>query len=107
MGSLAAGVTVVTTTGKDGEHKGFTASAITSLSLEPRMLLVCVNENSSSLDAIKDAGVFTVNILASNQQEVAQQFATREGDRFGGLRWRPGTATSTPVINGTLAYAEC
>ncbi len=107
MGSFATGVTIVTVKGKDGENRGFTASAVSSLSLEPRMLLVCVSEHSTSLDIIKEAGVFTVNILASTQQEIAQQFATRAGDRFAGLRWRTGGETGAPIIDGALAYAEC
>ena len=107
MGSFATGVTVVTVKGKDGENRGFTASAVSSLSLEPRMLLVCVSEYSTSLDIIKEAGVFVVNVLASTQQEIAQQFATRAGDRFAGLRWRPGSETGAPIIDGSLAYAEC
>jgi flavin reductase (DIM6/NTAB) family NADH-FMN oxidoreductase RutF len=107
MGSFATGVTVVTVAGKTGERKGFTASAVSSLSLEPRLLLVCVNEHSTSLDAVKEAGSFVVNILASTQQEVAQQFATRAGDRFQGIRWRPGPITGAPVLDGTLAFAEC
>src|SRR5262245_596106 len=77
MGSFASGVTVVTVTGKDGGNRGFTASAVSSLSIEPRMLLVCVNEHSTSLEAIENAGNFVVNIMSSTQQEIAQQFATR------------------------------
>ena len=107
MGSFATGVTVVTAVGKDGERRGFTASAVSSLSLEPRMLLVCVSERSTSLALIKEAGCFAVNILASTQQEVAQQFATRAGDRFEGVRWRTGSETGAPILHGALAYAEC
>jgi flavin reductase (DIM6/NTAB) family NADH-FMN oxidoreductase RutF len=88
-------------------QRGFTASAVSSLSLEPRLLLVCVNERSTSLEAIKGAGCFAVNILAADQQEIAQQFATRSGDRFKGCRWHPGPDTGAPVIDGSLAYAEC
>lgn len=107
MGSFASGVTIVTTKDKDGTPRGFTASAVSSLSLEPRMLLVCVSEHSSSLDAIMEAGAFCVNILAANQQEIAQQFATRQDNRFAGIRWRSGAETQAPVIDGSLAYAEC
>jgi flavin reductase (DIM6/NTAB) family NADH-FMN oxidoreductase RutF len=107
MGSFASGVTIITVIGKDGQPHGLTASAVTSLSLEPRMLLICVSEHSSTLDEIVAAGSFAVNILATEQQETAQQFATRKDDRFGGVRWRPGTETGAPVLDGSLAYAEC
>jgi flavin reductase (DIM6/NTAB) family NADH-FMN oxidoreductase RutF len=107
MGSFASGVTIVTVADKDGNPHGFTASAVSSLSMEPRMLLVCVNEHSATLDIIREAGAFAVNILSADQQEVAQQFATRTVDRFSGLRWRPGTVTESPIIDGSLAYAEC
>jgi flavin reductase (DIM6/NTAB) family NADH-FMN oxidoreductase RutF len=107
MGSFASGVTIITTFGKDGQARGFTASAVSSLSLEPPMLLVCINEHSTTLDEIKEAGSFAVNILSTDQQETAQRFATRRDDRFGGLRWRRGAETGAPVIDGSLAYAEC
>lgn len=107
MSSFASGVTVITVIGPDGTPTGFTASAVTSLSLEPRMLLVCVSERSATLQAVKEAGNFVVNILSGSQQYVAQQFATRRDDRFGGIRWHAGQTTGAPVIDGSLAYAEC
>jgi 3-hydroxy-9,10-secoandrosta-1,3,5(10)-triene-9,17-dione monooxygenase reductase component len=107
MGSFASGVTVVTTKSAEGLPLGFTASAVTSLSLEPRQLLVCVNENSSTLEEIRASGVFTVNILTTEQQDIAQRFSTRRNDRFEGIRWRPGPVTGMPVLDGSLAYAEC
>ncbi len=107
MGSFASGVTVVTVMGEDGAPRGFTASAVSSLSLEPRMLLVCVNERSTTLQTILQAGSFAVNILSAAQQDIAQQFATSSGDRFAGVRWRPGTVTGAPLIDGSLVYAEC
>ena len=107
MGSFASGVTIITVTGKDGEPHGFTASAVSSLSLEPRMLLVCVNQHSATLSLMQEAGTFAVNILSTAQQETAQQFATRQEGRFTGIRWRPGTETGAPILDGTLAYAEC
>jgi flavin reductase (DIM6/NTAB) family NADH-FMN oxidoreductase RutF len=107
MGSFASGVTVVTVMGADGVPRGFTASAVTSLSLEPRMLLVCVSDKSATLDVIKQAGAFAVNIMTASQQHIAQQFASQQADRFAGVRWRPGAETGAPVIDGSLAYAEC
>jgi flavin reductase (DIM6/NTAB) family NADH-FMN oxidoreductase RutF len=108
MGSFASGVTVVTVKADDGqEPTGFTANAVSSLSIEPRMLLVCVNDRSSTLALIEQAGYFVVNILSARQQEIAQQFATRRDNRFEGIRWRPGHETGAPVLDGSLAYAEC
>jgi flavin reductase (DIM6/NTAB) family NADH-FMN oxidoreductase RutF len=106
MGSFASGVTVVTV--MEGEvPRGFTASAVSSLSLEPRMLLICVSKYSTTLGLIKESGTFVVNVLSAEQQEVAQQFATRTGDRFEGIRWRTGAVSGAPVIDGSLAFAEC
>ena len=107
MGSFASGVTVVTVKGQDGEPAGFTANAVTSLSIEPRLLLVCVSDQSPTLAMIQEAGSFVVNILSAEQQESAQQFATRPYNRFEGVRWRPGHETGAPVLDGSLAYAEC
>jgi flavin reductase (DIM6/NTAB) family NADH-FMN oxidoreductase RutF len=107
MGSFASGVTVVTVSMKDGEPTGFTANAVTSLSIEPRMLLVCVSEKSATLSQIEEAGSFVVNILSAGQQDTAQQFATRRDNRFEGILWRPGHQTGAPVLDGSLAYVEC
>ena len=107
MGSFASGVTVVTVISPNGTPTGFTASAVTSLSLDPRMLLVAVSEHSATLTAVQEAKCFGVNILSTQQQEVAQQFATRRDDRFGGVRWHPGPVTGAPLLDGSLAYAEC
>jgi flavin reductase (DIM6/NTAB) family NADH-FMN oxidoreductase RutF len=106
MGSFASGVTIVTTM-EGNVPRGFTASAVSSLSLEPRMLLVCVSKFSTTLDVIKANGYFVMNVLSAQQQEVAQQFATRALDRFEGIRWRAGAESGAPVIDGSLAYAEC
>lgn len=107
MGSFASGVTIVTVASAEGTPRGFTASAVTSLSLEPRMLLVCVSERSTTLDLIIEKGLFAVNILSASQQYIAQQFATPRDDKFVGLRWRPGHETGAPVLDGSLAFAEC
>ena len=106
MGSFASGVTVVTTLDPEGQPRGFTASGITSLSLEPRLLLVCVNAASATLAAIEARQHFVVNILTDAQRALAQRFASRRDDKFVGVAWHPG-ATGTPVLDGALAYAEC
>src|SRR5690348_1438387 len=106
MGSFASGVSIVTTIEPDGQPRGFTASGLSSLSLDPRLLLICVSAKSATLAAIQGRDAFTVNILTEAQRELAQRFASRQENKFAGVDWRAG-ATGTPVLDGALAYAEC
>ena len=106
LGSFASGVSIVTTLEPDGQPRGFTVSGMSSLSLDPRLLLICVSANSATLAAIQDRDAFTVNILTEAQRELAQRFASRQENKFAGVAWRAG-ATGTPVLDGALAYAEC
>ena len=86
IGHFASGVTVLTTRGDDQDF-GATASAVSSLSLEPPMLLVCLDQRSSTQEAIHATGRFAVNILDENQGAgVAERFASRRGtDKFADL----------------------
>ena len=105
VGRFASGVTVVTTSSNDRRY-GTTASAFTSLSIDPPMVLVCLNRTSETQAAIWESGVFCVNILAEGQQDVAQHFAGK-GDKFAGpIRFDEGHL-GVPVIRETLAYLEC
>jgi flavin reductase (DIM6/NTAB) family NADH-FMN oxidoreductase RutF len=106
MGSFASGVTVVTTQVPGEMPRGFTASAVSSLSLEPRLLLVCISNVSATLAAIRAAQAFAVNIMASEQQALAQRFSGRVDTKFQGVQWTPG-ALGQPVLEGALAHAEC
>ncbi len=106
MGSFASGVTVITTQAPGEPPRGFTASAVSSLSLEPRLLLVCVSNVSVTLAAIRAAGAFAINIMASEQQAVAHRFAGRIEAKFQGVSWESGPL-GMPLLNGALAYAEC
>lgn len=106
MGSFASGVTIVTTLDAQGEPRGFTASGVSSLSLEPRLLLVCVNRQSATLEAVEHSKSFVVNILADHQRDLAHLFAARQPAKFTGVPWQPGT-TGAPILPGVLAHAEC
>ncbi len=77
MGHFATGVTVVTSIGDDGEPVGTTASAVTSLSLDPPLVLVCFDRESQTLQAIRAHGAFAVNVLAAPQQHLSANFARR------------------------------
>jgi flavin reductase (DIM6/NTAB) family NADH-FMN oxidoreductase RutF/DNA-binding GntR family transcriptional regulator len=104
IGRFASGVTVITTT-VDGVRFGTTASAVTSLSLEPPMVLVCLNRSSDTQAAVLKAGTFCVNILAEGQEELAYQFA-KKGDKFANVLCDEGL-NGVPVLRDTLAHLEC
>lgn len=107
MGRFATGVTVVTTA-SDDVTRAMTANAVSSLSLDPLLLLVCVQHSASIHDVLIDAGVFAVNILAGDQLELSQLFASRgEFDEpMGGVSYRSGQ-TGAPLLDGVLAWVDC
>ncbi len=107
-GSFATGVTVITT-GRDGVYHGMTASAFTSVSLEPTQILICVDRTAVTLDLLHKTGHFNVNVLAADQEQLARAFATKESPESHGLNgvdYRMGE-TGLPLLNGALAYLEC
>ncbi len=106
LGCFAAGVTVVTTRQPDGAPCGLTASAFTAVSLDPPLVLVCVDRTSESYPHLATAGVFAVNILTAAQEDVSARFAVSGGDKFAGVSFRWGS-TGAPVLRQHLAYLEC
>lgn len=104
-GRFATGVTIITTTDSEG-LAGTTASAVASLSLDPPMMLVCLNKTSATHDRIKASGVYGVNILAKEQNQIAFTFAKKGGDKFAGVSWSPAI-NGVPFIGGSLARVAC
>jgi 4-nitrophenol 2-monooxygenase / 4-nitrocatechol 4-monooxygenase, reductase component len=105
IGRFATGVTVITTR-HDGRDHGMTASAVSSLSLQPPMLLVCINRASPTGDAMRHSGAFVVNVLAEDQADLAHRFAMPSSDKFSGVD--VARTTLGPVtIAGALAHIEC
>ncbi|WP_085315445.1 flavin reductase family protein [Derxia lacustris] len=106
LASFPSGVTVVTTRTADGQPRGFTASSFTSVSLEPRLVLVCIARGAASFDAFAGAPRFAISVLADGQTEVSNLFASRQADRFGSCDWQDGR-TGLPLIAGASAFFEC
>jgi flavin reductase (DIM6/NTAB) family NADH-FMN oxidoreductase RutF len=106
MGHFATGVTIITTLTKAGEMHGLTANAFTSVSLEPPLLLISVDKKAESWPAFEESRVFTVNILADDQEGLSRKFAVSGGNKFAGVAYRIG-ANGAPILDGTLAYIEC
>ena len=107
MARFASGVTVVTTRESDGEAVGFTASAFSSLSLDPPLLLVCLQKDADCYAAFMEAEQFGVSILAQGQSAIAMRFATKAIDKWDGTPSVPGSATGIPLIEGASARLEC
>jgi 4-nitrophenol 2-monooxygenase / 4-nitrocatechol 4-monooxygenase, reductase component len=105
IGRLASGVTVITAVSNDRRF-GATASAVSSLSLEPPMLLVCMNRQSATGAAILRARAFAVNVLAEDQDYLARRFASRDPDKFHGISVTEGSY-GEPLLDGALAQFEC
>jgi flavin reductase (DIM6/NTAB) family NADH-FMN oxidoreductase RutF len=105
LGYFASGVTVVTT-GHAGELHGMTVSSFSSLSLNPPLVLICIDKSVASNAAILQAGQFVVNILERRQEHISRRFATAESDKFKGVAWHTGTL-GLPVLDRVLAVIEC
>jgi 4-nitrophenol 2-monooxygenase / 4-nitrocatechol 4-monooxygenase, reductase component len=106
VGHFASGVTVITTV-VDGEMFGTTASAVSSLSMDPPMMLACLNRSSSTHDAVVKAGWFGINILAEEQGGLAMQFGRKGGDKFDGVGVTRSEHGGVPMIDGALAQIVC
>ncbi len=107
MARFASGVTVVTTRDVDGRAQGFTASAFSSLSLEPPLVLVCLEKRAQSHPSFMAAAQMAISILAADQAEVALHFARKQADKFAGVATVPGAVTGLPLIPGALVHLEC
>ena len=107
MGHLPTGVTIVTSRGEDGTPLGLTVSAIVSVSLDPILLLVCIHREAASHDPILQNGSFTVNVLSSEQAELAMRFAAEMPEkRFDGLH-AGESPLGNPLVPGSLAWLDC
>jgi len=104
--SFAAGVTVVTTRDRDGHPSGLTASAFTSVSLAPPLVLVCVDHAATAHADFRGRGWFAVNVLRREQESLSRRFAASGGDKFRNVPYHEG-ASGLPLLDGTLATLEC
>jgi flavin reductase (DIM6/NTAB) family NADH-FMN oxidoreductase RutF len=107
MGHFATGVAVITSVGADGRPVGTTANAVSSLSLDPPLLLACFDRSSQTLAAITAHRAFAVNILAAPQEELSANFARRGPTAdWDDVPHQPGL-TGSPRLHGVLATLEC
>lgn len=106
MGRFTTGVAVVTSVDAGGEAQGMTINSLTSVSVDPCVLLVSLTVGTRTATALDDAGRFAVSILGVRQEPIARRFATRGGARFDGLQ-QTLTDSGLPVVADALVHADC
>lgn len=106
LGRFASGVTVVTTKDANGELHGITVSAFCSVSLEPPMVLICIEKTAGSHPALEESAIFVVNILREGQSSISELFASQSPEKFALSDWSPGIE-GVPVLHNALATLEC
>ncbi len=106
IGRFATGVTIVTTTGPDGPA-GMTTNAVTSLSLDPLLLLVCFDRGSRTLDVVRQSRRFAVNVLRAQDVELAAVFASKRVAREKFDSVTHTNAHGVPVLDTALAWIAC
>ena len=106
FGRFVTGVCVVTSFGADGPS-GMTANAVSSLSLDPPLMIVCFDRTSRTLAAVEHSRRFGVHFLARSQEEIAARFASKqpEQEKFAGVRW--SERSGVPMIEGCVGGLAC
>lgn len=106
MGAFATGVAVITTISQDGKPQGMTINSVTSVSLDPPILLVCLTNDARTSTAVINSGQFAISILGTRQERIARLFAARGENHFAGLPLTFGRHY-VPVIPDAVAHLEC
>lgn len=106
LGKFASGVTVITSKDASGNLHGITVSAFCSLSLEPPLILICIDKNTGSHFSLTETDAFVVNILREDQQYISDRFASYLPDKFEIVEYHNGI-DDLPVLANVLANLEC
>lgn len=106
LARFPSGVTVVTTKDKAGRLHGITVSAFSSVSLEPPLVLVCIDKTTGSHPAFEFGATFVVNVLGEEQARLSEHFASPIADKFEGIEYLQ-TSNGIPVLENSLVNLEC
>ncbi|MEU0677527.1 flavin reductase family protein [Streptomyces sp. NPDC006172] len=107
MAQLTAPVSVITALDPDGRWRGFTASSVSSVSLDPPLVLAGVALTSSCHATLTTSAEFVVNVLGARHQDVARRFAARDVDRFAGGEFAPWEGSGTPYLPDAALLMRC
>lgn len=106
VGKFPTGVTVISTS-HDNKLWGFTANSFVSVSLDPSLVSFCLNRESGSFKAFREAEYFAVNILASNQAGISKHFTRRGFDKFKNINYKISSFSNLPLISDAICIIEC
>ncbi|MEI7760648.1 MAG: flavin reductase family protein [Thermoleophilia bacterium] len=107
MSAFPTGVAIVTTLEADGTPRGLTTNAVTSVSADPPILLICIDRTSRTLPALTESRRFVVNFMRDDHAEICELFASKVEDKFARVAWTPGVAGVPILHEGAVAHAEC
>jgi flavin reductase (DIM6/NTAB) family NADH-FMN oxidoreductase RutF len=106
LGQFASGIAVVTTRDREGRPLGLTVSSFCSVSLDPPLVLVCVDGRSETHAAFAESGLFGISVLAEGQEAVSERFARPGPAKFADVEMITGER-GTALVPGALAHIEC
>jgi flavin reductase (DIM6/NTAB) family NADH-FMN oxidoreductase RutF len=106
MGHFATGVTVITTCDERGQPFGLTANAVTSVSLVPPLILICVDKKADTYPHFDRSKVFTVNILSEEQEILSRRFATSGIEKFEGVGYRKNEI-GCAILDDAVGHVDC
>lgn len=106
LGHYPTGVCAVTAVEPDGLASGMIVGSFTSVSLDPPLVAFFPDKSSTTWPRIARAGLFCVNVLARDQQDLCRRFASKGGDKFGGLPYRLSN-NGSPVLDDVIAWIDC
>ena len=106
LGRFASGITVITARDTSGRDVGMTVSAFSSLSLDPPLVLICIDNGASVAPVLEQCEKFAVNVLSDEQEPLSRRFSEKEVDRFEGVAYHRGQL-DVALLDGALAHLEC
>ncbi len=106
LSHLAGGVVIVTTRDEAGDPRGMTATAVCSVSLDPPLVMACMDRGAATHRAVEASGVFALNILPHSAERLARRFASRSTEKFRGVE-TVTEASGAPVLAGALSFCDC
>ena len=106
LGKYSTGVTIVTSTDDDGNFIGMTVNSFTSVSLEPALVLWCIDKKQPSYSSFMNADGYAVNILSKDQNNLCYKFASQLEDKFENIDWKT-SENGFPLLKNSLAWFDC